>query len=153
MKSIVILCFFTGILFSQQNSSNAQFSKLQHDLITQNWDLAVKGILLSDNIFLTARQFEYANLGISLIEVPVLLKTKITERLSLLSGTKFDLYRTPFGMSQEVGVSLSSGLQYDFNDNAYIHGVFSYQLNTTSSLYDYNSGSSSSFMLRSGLKF
>jgi len=153
MKYVVILFLFSNLVFAQRQSSTSQFKTLQDDLITNNWDLAINGIFLSDNMSLTVRQFEYANFEISLIEIPILLKTRITDKLSFLVGAKFDLYKNRFGLVDEVGVSISTGFQYDINRNSYIQALFSYQVNDTNNIYDYNYESNASFLLRSGFKF
>ncbi|WP_340154296.1 hypothetical protein [uncultured Winogradskyella sp.] len=150
MSTIGLYFMTTIICFGQKVS---QFKTLQEDFASQNWNLEVNGIFLSKNVLLTARQFEFVNFEIGLIEIPVLLKIKVTDKLSIMSGVKFDFYRTNVGLASEVGVSLSTGLHYDLNNDMYLEGLFNYQINQTSNIYDYNFGSSSSFMLRSGYRF
>jgi hypothetical protein len=136
---------------SAQQSS--QFKTMQEDFASHDWDLKINGIFLSENVSFTARQHEFKNFEIGLIEVPLLFKIKATDKLSVLSGIKLDFYKTKTGLAKEVGVSLSTGLQYDFNDNTYIQATFNYQINQTNNVYDYNFGSNTSFMLRSGYRF
>ena len=136
--------------FGQQAS---QFATFQEDLASQNWDLAVNGIFLTKNISFTASQFEFLNAEASLIEVPLLLKVKITDKLSLLSGVKLDFYKAQQRLSADVGVSISTGLQYDIRNNAFINAGFNFQTNNTGSVYNYNYGDNSSFILKTGIKF
>lgn len=153
MRAVITLLLFSSLVMAQTQQNTSQFKALQDDLITQSWDLSIDGIFLSETIALTARQFEYVNFEIGLIEVPILLKIKVTDKLSILAGVKLDFYRTSNGISREVGISASSGLHYDVNKNTYIQGVSSYQINQSRNIYDYNYGFPSSFMLRSGFKF
>ncbi|WP_179349031.1 hypothetical protein [Winogradskyella pacifica] len=136
--------------FGQQS---LQFATFQEDLASQNWDLAVNGIFLTKTVSFTASQFEFLNAEASLIEVPLLFKVKISEKLSLLSGAKIDFYKVQQRLSSDVGVSISTGLQYDINKNAFINAGFNYQINNTGYGYNYNYGNNSSFILKSGLKF
>ncbi|EPR73733.1 hypothetical protein ADIWIN_1370 [Winogradskyella psychrotolerans RS-3] len=136
--------------FGQQSS---QFATFQEDLASQNWDLVVNGIFLTKTVSFTASQFEFLNAEASLIEVPLLFKVKISEKLSLLSGAKIDFYKVQQRLSSDVGVSISTGLQYDINKNAFINAGFNYQINNTGYGYNYNYGNNSSFILKSGLKF
>lgn len=153
MRYILITFFLLGnVLFAQQQNVS-QFAQFQDALLTQKWDLSVNGIFINDKNSLTIRQFEYQNFEMAQIEVPILLKTKISKKWSTLVGTKLDFYRVPFGMSSQVGVSFSSGFQFEPNKSTYIQGVYSYKVNETDNVYDYNFGNSSSIMLRSGLKF
>ncbi|WP_179335164.1 hypothetical protein [Winogradskyella costae] len=78
---------------------------------------------------------------------------KISEKLSLLSGAKIDFYKVQQRLSSDVGVSISTGLQYDINKDAFINAGFNYQINNTGYGYNYNYGNNSSFILKSGLKF
>ncbi|WP_299124747.1 hypothetical protein [uncultured Winogradskyella sp.] len=153
MKYLFAIFLFSNIVIAQQQQNISHFKTLQDDLANQDWNLAINGIFLTDDIALTARQFEFVNAEVGLIEVPLLLKVKLSDKLSLLSGVKLDFYRMQQGISADVGVSASTGLQYDVNRNTYIQGVFSYQINNTGSVYNYNYGNKSSFMLRSGFKF
>lgn len=150
MTTLIIYLLTSIICYAQQSS---QFKTMQEDFASQNWDLQINGIFLSENVSFTARQHEFKSFEIALIEVPLLFKIKVTDKLSVLSGVKLDFHKTKTGLAKEVGVSLSTGLQYDFNSNTYLQGSFNYQINQTSNVYDYNYGSSSSFMLRSGFRF
>ncbi|NRD22566.1 hypothetical protein HNV10_04895 [Winogradskyella litoriviva] len=147
----LILYLLTSIFCYAQQSS--QFKLLQEDFASHNWGLQVNGIFLSENVSLTAGQHEFKNFEISLIEVPILFKIKVTDKLSILSGVKLDFYKTKTGLSKEVGASVSTGLQYDFNNDLYLKGSFNYQINQTNNIYNYNFGSPSSFMLKSGFRF
>lgn len=151
-SNLVLLLFYLCSLYSFSQYNN-QFKTIQNELTTKTWDLSVNGILISKNTSFIARQFEYQNFELAMVEVPLLLKTQITNKLSLLSGTKLDFYKNQFGFTSEVGISTSTGFQYDYSNNTYIQGTFNYQLNNTNNVYDYNFGSNSSFLLRSGIKF
>ncbi|WP_296316837.1 hypothetical protein [Winogradskyella sp. UBA3174] len=83
MKYIIVLLFSSYLVTAQTTNTTSQFKTLQENLVTQNWDLIVNGILLSENIALTVRQFEYTNFEIAIIEVPILLKIKLTDKLSV----------------------------------------------------------------------
>ncbi|WP_299101688.1 hypothetical protein [uncultured Winogradskyella sp.] len=130
-----------------------QFKKLQEDFASQNWNLTVNGIFLKEDVSFTASQFEFVGAEAGLIEVPLLLKIKVTDKLSLLSGAKLDFYRLENGISTDVGVSISSGLQYDFIENAFLRAGFNYQLNNSGSHYNYNFGNRSSLFFKYGIKF
>ncbi|WP_178985003.1 hypothetical protein [Winogradskyella helgolandensis] len=153
---ICLIAFFSVYLISTSQcygQQSSQFATFQEDLASQNWDLAVNGIFLTKNISFTARQFEFLNAEASLIEVPLLFKVKITEKLSLLSGAKIDFHKVKQRLSSDVGVSISTGLQYDINKNAFINAGFNFQINYTGYGYNYNYGNNSSLNLKSGIKF
>ena len=115
---ICLITFFSIYLmttkqcFGQQAS---QFVTFQEDLSSHNWDLAVNGIFLTNKVSFTASQFEFLDAEASLIEVPLLLKWKLAEKLNFLSGVKVDFYRIQQRLSSEAGISISTGLHYNIN--------------------------------------
>ena len=143
--NILLLCTITSISlfkgFSQNEFNNDQ------------WNLAVNGIKLTDNISLSIRQHQFSNFESTLIEVPILLKIDINKKLSALLGTKLDFYRNNFGFSKDIGVSASIGIHYDVSPNTYIQGLLNYRINNVNDAYHYNANSHFNVMLNTGFKF
>ncbi len=125
----------------------------QNENANSKWDLAFKGITLTDDKTVFIRENRIQGFESSMIELPVLLKININEKLSALAGTKLDFFINSQGFSTNIGINTSFGLQYNPSANSYIQGVFNYQINNVNNVYQYNYGSKSSFMLNTGIKF
>ena len=158
MKALYNYIVVTFIVFS--NCAYSQISDIiidsnKREYFKSNPDFNVDTFKLTSNLDLTIGQFESLYGETSMIEVPILLKYPLSEELSLLFGTKFDFYKSRGFMTSDFGISGSLGMQYDFNEKSFIQALFSYQLkeaNKVQQIY-YNSGSKSSFKVRTGFKF
>ena len=127
----------------------------QKESTTLNVDFNVETFQLTTHLDLTIGQFESLYGETSMIEVPILLKYPLSEKLSMVIGTKFELYKLRGFMTNDFGISGSLGMQYDFNEKTFIQALFNYQLkeaNKVQQIY-YNSGSKASFKVRTGFKF
>ncbi|WP_400080083.1 hypothetical protein [Winogradskyella sp. R77965] len=153
MRFIFTIFILSNFAFSQQQRSSHQFKVFQDNLVTQKWDLTVKGFRINDNLFLTMSQNDYFNLINTVKEVPVYLRYSINDKLSILAGAKFDIHRDLNSGSQDLGLSTSFGLQYDYNENTYFQAVFDYQLKQVDNPYHYNYELPASFSFKSGFKF
>ncbi|QQY81709.1 hypothetical protein JJL45_12350 [Tamlana sp. s12] len=89
----------------------------------------------------------------SVYEFPLLLKYKVTEKLSLLIGSKINLYNDING----VGIPTASGVlgvQYDASENLLFEAKFNQRFTGEIPMEkDYTFGSKQSFTLGSKLRF
>ena len=134
-------------------SQNKSINTFHIEYPKSEWDLRVNGFQIKPNLALTLSKNLYSSPELTLIEMPLLLKQNLSEKLSILAGVKFDYLRNGYNGAEDFGLSTSVGFQYDFSPDAYIQAVFDYQIKPTNNVYHYNYGSPSSFSLRSGFKF
>lgn len=148
---MIILLLITQLIFSQnlKKSSRSDYS----ELFKVNPDFSLETIRFNHKISLTLGKFVSGTSASTLIEVPILFKYKITDKLSALFGPKFDFYIDEGVLSDDVGVSASFGLQYDVNKKSFIQLNYNYQLNNPMNNMHYNSDKRGSFNLKSGFKF
>jgi len=144
-------CFLLSLYFA--SAQNIKANPFTVELAKTEWDVRVNGYEINPNLALTLSQNLFSSPEIRLIEVPLLLKVKIAEKLSLIGGTKFHFSIASDGDYHDIGVSSSLGLQYDVNDDLYIRALFDYQLKPTNNVYHYNYGNPASFNLGTGFKF
>lgn len=154
LKIFVIILIFSACHIVAQ-TINFNESLNTNERFISNSDFNVDTFNLTTNLDLTIGQFESLYGETSMIEIPILLKYPITEKLSIALGTKFDFYKSRGFLSSDFSISGSLGVQYDFNENSFIQALFSYQLKESNSVQQqfYNSGSKSSFKVRTGFKF
>ena len=110
----------------------------------------------SDNTSLMISQIEYYFPDFRHIEVPIELKTDISNtKFGALYGVKFDLFSNRVTSAfKKVGISATTGIQYQVRENGFIKANFNYQLNSPNNQFPvYNAFKRSSFILRSGFKF
>ena len=91
MKYAILFTLFFNVVISQNHKS--QFKMMQDEIVKTDWDIMVNGFRISENLYLITSHNNYDNLIISVTEVPVLLKYKFTEKLSILAGSKFDFHK------------------------------------------------------------
>ena len=148
---VVVVFQLNNELCFAQNTT--QFKILYDNLITQKWNLMSKGFKLKDNLFLLMSQNDYSSLVHEVKEIPIYFKYSINDKLSVLTGAKFDIHRNLNSGMQDFGISTSFGLQYDHNENTYFQAVFDYQLKQVDNPYHYNYEQPASFSIKSGFKF
>jgi hypothetical protein len=135
------------------SAQNQKLNPFKVELLKSDRDIKVNGYKIYTNLSLTMSKNDYNGTEIRLTEMPILLKVKISDKLSLLGGAKLDFSRGSNGELEDLGVSTSLGLQYDFSESSYIQGGFDYQIKSTNNIYHYNFGNPSSFYFSSGFKF
>jgi hypothetical protein len=152
-RALIVFAVFqlNSELCSAQNT--AQFKTFNDNLITQKWDVTVKGFRLSDNLFLVMSQNDYSSLVTAVKEIPIYFKYSVNDKVNILAGAKLDIHTNRNTGVQQFGVSTSLGLQYDFNENTYFQAVFDYQLKQVDNPYHYNYQLPASFSFKSGFKF
>nr|WP_321234268.1 hypothetical protein [uncultured Psychroserpens sp.] len=142
---LIVMIAITFIGHSQDNTIN--------ELDLRKWSLRSQGVQLGTSMGLTLGVYEYQFDGKRLIETPLLFKINIIGDLSVLGGATFDFFEVRSRMTNQIDASATLGIQYDINDDAYIQGLFNYQIINTNNPYNYKAYSPSSFSIRSGFKF
>ncbi|MFI1771479.1 hypothetical protein [Thalassobellus citreus] len=89
----------------------------------------------------------------TLIEHPLLAKYKISNKFSVLFGTKVDVLKTD-GKIEDVSLHSTFGIQYEVSKSTLLEARFNYRLSNGASITpDYTFGSKTSFTVGSKIRF
>tara|TARA_R110002049_G_scaffold296389_1_gene484436 strand:+ start:3946 stop:4437 length:492 start_codon:yes stop_codon:yes gene_type:complete len=160
-KTTFILFLITScIVFSQEKRETNSFVE-SDDVNILNTPRFYRNYFseyhLNENWFFRMEMLERSNNNLiesyTLIEHPLLAKYKISNKLSVLFGTKVDVLKTD-GKVDDVSLYSTFGIQYDVSKSTLLEARFNYRLsNGTSIIPDYTFGSKTSFMVGSKIKF
>lgn len=122
------------------------------EAFNNNPNFYVADFPLEGNLSLTLDQMVFKTASTSYVQIPILLKNKMTDKLSLLGGLKIDFIRT-LDWEPEIPVFGSVGAQYDLFSDSFIQGTYNLKINDAHFNNGFLSGLKSQINFAAGFKF
>jgi hypothetical protein len=169
MKRLISSLLLVGLfqtINAQETSTQPVDSFTQSDEVL-NSDLGINYFygsyfseydILGDNWTLRTELHKTITPHFNYLEYPFLLKYGVTNKFSVMAGPKVNILTDNTGVPREYSMSMTTGVQYDVNDNLNIYARFNLLMteqfeNEGFNTQHYQGKSRSSFNLGSRFKF